>query len=138
MLIARRAMLVQSVDMKYIDPSYQIRAVPTNCNDRIYCKVTGQRILSLSIGGSCLSMHALIGRNLHKATEAGVCNAEGRLCIACFTPAATCSSQIALSRPTQPSAAGMTGQGVLLFGSLAWGAVICLPCPSAVVHSFSS
>ena len=25
--------------MKYIDPSYQIRAVPTNCNDRIYCKV---------------------------------------------------------------------------------------------------
>ena len=31
--------LVQGVDMKYIDPSYQIRAVPTNCNDRIYCKV---------------------------------------------------------------------------------------------------
>ena len=39
-LIARRSMIVQSVDMKYIDPSYQIRAVPTNCNDRIYCKVS--------------------------------------------------------------------------------------------------
>ena len=32
-------MVLQGVDMKYIDPSYQIRAVPTNCNDRIYCKV---------------------------------------------------------------------------------------------------
>ncbi len=32
-------MFLQGVDMKYIDPSYQIRAVPTNCNDRIYCKV---------------------------------------------------------------------------------------------------
>ena len=25
--------------MKYIDPTYMIRAVPTNPNDRIYCKV---------------------------------------------------------------------------------------------------
>ncbi|CAK0785553.1 hypothetical protein CVIRNUC_008763 [Coccomyxa viridis] len=33
---------LEGVDMKYIDPSYQIRAVPTNCNDRIYCKVLGQ------------------------------------------------------------------------------------------------
>ena len=40
-------MFWQGVDMKYIDPSYQIRAVPTNCNDRIYCKV-GRRLLTLS------------------------------------------------------------------------------------------
>ena len=30
---------VKGVDIKYIDPTYMIRAVPTNPNDRIYCKV---------------------------------------------------------------------------------------------------
>ena len=29
----------QGADVKYIDPTYMIRAVPTNPNDRIYCKV---------------------------------------------------------------------------------------------------
>ena len=30
---------VKGADVKYIDPTYMIRAVPTNPNDRIYCKV---------------------------------------------------------------------------------------------------
>ena len=29
-------------DVKYIDPSYIIRSIPTTTNDRIYCKVLGQ------------------------------------------------------------------------------------------------
>eukprot|EP00879_Flechtneria_rotunda_P016064 GHRR01016804.1.p1 GENE.GHRR01016804.1~~GHRR01016804.1.p1 ORF type:complete len:314 (+),score=95.07 GHRR01016804.1:953-1894(+) len=29
-------------DIKYIDPSYIIRSIPTTSNDRIYCKVLGQ------------------------------------------------------------------------------------------------
>ncbi|KIZ06381.1 hypothetical protein MNEG_1568 [Monoraphidium neglectum] len=29
-------------DIKYIDPSYLIRSIPTTSNDRIYCKVLGQ------------------------------------------------------------------------------------------------
>ncbi|MEW5303819.1 MAG: hypothetical protein WDW36_006474 [Sanguina aurantia] len=29
-------------DIKYIDPTYMIRAIPTTSNDRIYCKVLGQ------------------------------------------------------------------------------------------------
>ncbi len=29
-------------DIKYIDPSYMIRSVPTTSNDRVYCKVLGQ------------------------------------------------------------------------------------------------
>jgi len=33
---------VPGADVKYIDPSYMIRAVPTNSSDRIYCKVLGQ------------------------------------------------------------------------------------------------
>jgi 6-phosphofructokinase 1 len=28
-------------DIKYIDPSYIIRSIPTTSNDRIYCKVCG-------------------------------------------------------------------------------------------------
>ena len=44
-------MLAQGVDMKYIDPSYQIRAVPTNCNDRIYCKV--EVLLRIALCNAC-------------------------------------------------------------------------------------
>ena len=29
---------MQGADVKYIDPTYMIRAVPTNPNDRIFCK----------------------------------------------------------------------------------------------------
>nr|AIN35079.1 phosphofructokinase [Dunaliella tertiolecta] len=29
-------------DIKYIDPTYMIRAIPTTTNDRVYCKVLGQ------------------------------------------------------------------------------------------------
>lgn len=31
-----------SMDVKYIDPSYMIRSIPTITTDRIYCKVLGQ------------------------------------------------------------------------------------------------
>ena len=31
-----------AADVKYIDPSYIIRSIPTTSNDRIYCKVLGQ------------------------------------------------------------------------------------------------
>ncbi|CAL8463718.1 g3252 [Coccomyxa elongata] len=34
--------LIKDADVKLIDPSYLIRAVPTNPNDRIYCKILGQ------------------------------------------------------------------------------------------------
>eukprot|EP01025_Chloroclados_australasicus_P013305 TRINITY_DN16286_c0_g1_i1.p1 TRINITY_DN16286_c0_g1~~TRINITY_DN16286_c0_g1_i1.p1 ORF type:complete len:540 (+),score=59.24 TRINITY_DN16286_c0_g1_i1:180-1799(+) len=30
------------IDLKYIDPTYMIRAIPTIPNDRIYCKILGQ------------------------------------------------------------------------------------------------
>lgn len=41
MLIRQHAGL-QDIDIKYIDPTYMIRAIPTTTNDRIYCKVLGQ------------------------------------------------------------------------------------------------
>ncbi|KAL0041905.1 hypothetical protein WJX79_008483 [Trebouxia sp. C0005] len=33
---------MEDIDIKYIDPTYMIRAIPTTTNDRIYCKVLGQ------------------------------------------------------------------------------------------------
>lgn len=33
---------VGDCDCKYIDPTYMIRAIPTNTTDRVYCKVLGQ------------------------------------------------------------------------------------------------
>ncbi|KAL0047542.1 hypothetical protein WJX82_006197 [Trebouxia sp. C0006] len=33
---------MEDIDIKYIDPTYMIRAIPPTTNDRIYCKVLGQ------------------------------------------------------------------------------------------------
>jgi 6-phosphofructokinase len=41
-LLAHPAWLQNEADVKYIDPSYIIRSIPTTSNDRIYCKVLGQ------------------------------------------------------------------------------------------------
>ncbi|KAI8470369.1 MAG: phosphofructokinase family protein [Monoraphidium minutum] len=37
-----KAHFKDQADIKYIDPSYLIRSIPTTSNDRIYCKVLGQ------------------------------------------------------------------------------------------------
>lgn len=39
------------VDVKYIDPSYMVRAMPTNAADRIYCKVLGQNAVHANFAG---------------------------------------------------------------------------------------
>jgi len=38
-------------DVKYIDPSYIIRSIPTTSNDRIYCKVLGQGAVHAAFAG---------------------------------------------------------------------------------------
>jgi 6-phosphofructokinase len=38
-------------DIKYIDPTYMIRAIPTTTNDRVYCKVLGQGAVHGAFGG---------------------------------------------------------------------------------------
>ena len=40
--VLRPCLTLQDIDIKYIDPTYMIRAIPTTTNDRIYCKVLGQ------------------------------------------------------------------------------------------------
>ena len=35
----------KDADIKYIDPSYLIRSIPTTSNDRIYCKVGRRGVL---------------------------------------------------------------------------------------------
>jgi len=38
-------------DIKYIDPTYMIRAIPTTSNDRVYCKVLGQGAVHAAFAG---------------------------------------------------------------------------------------
>lgn len=38
-------------DIKYIDPTYMIRAIPTASSDRIYCKVLGQTAVHAAFAG---------------------------------------------------------------------------------------
>lgn len=38
-------------DIKYIDPTYMIRAIPTTTNDRVYCKVLGQGAVHAAFAG---------------------------------------------------------------------------------------
>lgn len=41
----------KGVDIKYIDPSYMIRSIPTITTDRIYCKVLGQAAVHGAFAG---------------------------------------------------------------------------------------
>lgn len=40
-------------DVKYIDPTYMIRACRANASDGILCTVLGQNAVSLSLSSSC-------------------------------------------------------------------------------------
>ena len=39
------------LNLKYIDPSYEIRSVPANANDRIYCGFLGQQAVHAGMSG---------------------------------------------------------------------------------------
>ena len=41
----------EPVDLKYIDPSYMIRSIPTVPSDRIYCKILGQTTVHGAFAG---------------------------------------------------------------------------------------
>ena len=42
----------KDADIKYIDPTYMIRAIPTTSNDRVYCKVLGQGAVHGAFAGA--------------------------------------------------------------------------------------
>ena len=39
------------ISIKYIDPSYIIRSVPANANDRVYCGFLGQHAVHAAMAG---------------------------------------------------------------------------------------
>lgn len=43
--------VLQGADVKYIDPSYIIRTVPTISNDRIYCKILAHNAVHAAFAG---------------------------------------------------------------------------------------
>jgi 6-phosphofructokinase 1 len=50
-VLSQCPIMVQSADVKYIDPSYIIRTVPTISNDRIYCKILAHNAVHAAFGG---------------------------------------------------------------------------------------
>ena len=54
------------ITLKYIDPSYIIRSVPANTNDRIYCGFLGQNAVHAGMAGKT---DLLIGRAHHIFTH---------------------------------------------------------------------
>ena len=42
---------LKDVDIKYIDPSYIIRSIPTTSNDRIYCKILAHNAVHAAFAG---------------------------------------------------------------------------------------
>ena len=43
---------LKDVDIKYIDPSYIIRSIPTTSNDRIYCKILAHNAVHAAFAGT--------------------------------------------------------------------------------------
>jgi hypothetical protein len=41
----------KDADIKYIDPTYMIRAIPTTSNDRIYCKILAHNAVHAAFAG---------------------------------------------------------------------------------------
>jgi len=51
---------------KYIDPSYLIRSVPANANDRVYCGFLGQLAVHAAMAGKTgMVVSKLYGRYVH-------------------------------------------------------------------------
>jgi 6-phosphofructokinase 1 len=49
-----------SCDIKYIDPTYMVRATPTNSSDAIYCSILGQNAVHGAFAG--LTGTTVVGR----------------------------------------------------------------------------
>jgi 6-phosphofructokinase 1 len=59
-----------SFSMKYIDPSYMIRSVPANANDKVYCGFLGQNAVHAAMAGRTNMVVAqLMGRYVHLPLE---------------------------------------------------------------------
>ena len=56
--------------MKYIDPSYIIRSVPANANDKVYCGFLGQNAVHAAMAGrTSMVVAKLMGRYVHLPLE---------------------------------------------------------------------
>ena len=56
--------------MKYIDPSYIIRSVPANANDKVYCGFLGQNAVHAAMAGRTgMVVAKLMGRYVHLPLE---------------------------------------------------------------------
>lgn len=59
-------------DVKYIDPTYMIRACRANASDGILCTVLGQNAVSFPLSLSNTTIHKFIPKNKNKNTKQAV------------------------------------------------------------------
>jgi 6-phosphofructokinase 1 len=63
----------KELNLKYIDPSYMIRSMPANYNDRIYCGFLGQNAVHAGMAGkTSMLMSRWHGHYVHVPIQAAV------------------------------------------------------------------
>ena len=66
------------VNLKYIDPSYMIRSMPANYNDRIYCGFLGQNAVHAGMAGkTAMLVSRWHGHFVHVPIKATVGRSKG-------------------------------------------------------------
>ncbi|GAB4820285.1 hypothetical protein N2152v2_007331 [Parachlorella kessleri] len=55
---------LKDADVKYIDPSYLIRSVPANSNDRLYCKSLGHSAVHAAFAGYTATMVGVVNTHM--------------------------------------------------------------------------
>lgn len=62
----------EPVDLKYIDPTYMVRAIPTIPSDHIYCAVLGQNAVHAAFAGYTGSPQHLLYPHLQSQCSIGM------------------------------------------------------------------
>ncbi|GFH13165.1 PFK domain-containing protein [Haematococcus lacustris] len=96
-------------DIKYIDPTYMIRAIPTTSTDRIYCKILAHNAVHAAFAGMCggpgwqwVRVATAAGG---QSWAAGSCSGQGG-CTGCGEGATTCCEwwQLGVALHSHPAA----------------------------------
>jgi 6-phosphofructokinase 1 len=68
---------VRGADVKYIDPTYMVRATPTNASDAVYCSILGQSAVHAAFAGlSAVTVGMVCGHYVYLPIEPVIADAR--------------------------------------------------------------
>jgi len=68
---------VRGADVKYIDPTYMVRATPTNASDAVYCSILGQSAVHAAFAGlSAITVGMVCGHYVYLPIEPVIADAR--------------------------------------------------------------